>query len=121
MNSNQNLVRKHKYHDDWNHDDSAYESSSIVKYSTVDSHSFLVTLWIRFVLTCSETLADKSFQCSIEPLNNGKSKDIDKHVAHSDSSDKSRLISVSNVVSIDQLDKHVEKHANNWSNTKRDY
>ena len=119
MNGDQNLFRTHKYHDNWNHAYCAYESSSVVKNSTVDSHSFLVTLWISFVLACSETLADKSFQCSIETLNNGKSQDIDEHVAHSNSSDKNWLISMSNEVGVDQLNKHVEKHADDWSNTKR--
>lgn len=86
VNSNKNLLRKSENHDDWNHDHCAHESTSVVEHTAVDPHPFFVAIWVGIVLTCSEALADKCLKSSIEALDHRKSEDVDKHIAHSNSS-----------------------------------
>lgn len=100
INSDKNLVREDVDENEGDHDQTCHDFGPIQENSA------------RFILLSPKTLTNQSFKCPVESLNNGKAEHIDEHVSHADPRQKCRLILVSHIVGVDQLDEQIQKHAN---------
>lgn len=108
--ANQYSVWEWENNDDWNHDYSYHEPSSIEQISTSFKHPDPITLWLVGLLAGSVSLRYQTFEGAIQPLHDGESKDVDEHVAHSDAGDQWWIVDVTHWVCVYQLNQLLEDH-----------
>ena len=115
MNSYQNSISQGEDNDYGNHDHGWNESSSIVNLTALLPFVFLLVSRYIWIITSSISLADQGFKSSVETLHDGESQHVDQHVPHAHSCNESGIICVADIVCVDQLNEHIEEHANDWS------
>ena len=114
MHKYQNTFRVDKNDNNRNHNNSNNKPSSIKQNSNLLPIIFPLTLFTLSILASTITRTNQCLKCPIKPLADSKSKYINKHITHANSCNKYRLISMSNIVSIYKLNKHIKDHRNDW-------